>query len=452
MSPASITTSNISTNQPATHFETSLPVNMGRVAAVIMGGGQGSRLAPLTNARCKPAVSFGGRYRLIDIAMSNAINSGCQKIYVLTQFLAASLHKHICSTYHMSSFSPNYIELLSAEQKPSRNSWYLGTADAVRKNLEYLAESPADYFLILSGDQLYNFNFKDMVQFSLETDADLVIAALPVNESDAKRMGILKFNEDRSITEFQEKPQTRSVLDQMRMSDYMVEQVIDKEAQKQKRFYLGSMGIYLFKREALFKLLQDDEREDFGKHLIPTKVKQGKVSAYVYNGYWEDIGTIDSFYQANMALTTTNPPLNCHDATSPIRFHQGNLPPPKIIDSHIKNSIICDGCFIEADEVSGCILGPRVVVKGGTILRNSYVMGNDYYSPPSQIRHIPSDLSIGEHCLIDRTIIDHNVHIGNGVQLINKDKHHRYEGENVFIRDGIIIVTSGANIPDGFVL
>lgn len=436
----------------ADKVETSQPINMNRVAAVIMSGGQGSRLAPLTNARCKPAVGFGGRYQLIDFAMSNAINSGCNKIFVLTQFLSASLHKHIINTYHLGPLSGGFIELLSAEQKPNSKNWYQGTADAVRKNLEYLAYAPADYFLILSGDQIYNFDFNDMLQYAKETNADLVIASLPVHEADAKRMGIFKFNEDRSITEFHEKPQSQDILDHMRLSDFMLEQVAGKESVNNKRHYLGSMGIYLLKRQALFDLLQQDTREDFGKHLIPFKVEQGSVSAYIYNGYWEDIGTISSFFNANMALTQPHPPFNCYDEKNPIFSQPNNLPPAKIIDSNIRNSIICEGCIVEADEVNHSLLGPRTIVKKGTIIRNTYIIGNDFYYCPVKGQSIPDDLTIGEHCLIDHAIIDKHVRIGNGVQLINKGKLRRYESDYVTIKDGIIIVSSGANLHDGFVL
>lgn len=445
-------TSVLTPHSLTTEHSTSIsPIDMSRVGAVIMGGGQGSRLAPLTNVRCKPAVSFGGRYRLIDIAMSNAINSGCKKIYILTQFLSASLHKHIFNTYRMGSFASTAIEVLSAEQKPMQKAWFQGTADAVRKNIEYLKETPVDYFLILSGDQLYNFNFQKMMQYALETDADLVVAALPVSEPDAKRMGLLKFNEDRFVTEFQEKPTDRLILDRMRLSDFVLDKISKKEGQE-KRAYLGSMGIYLFKRQALFNLLKQDEREDFGKHLIPTKVGQGSVSAYIYEGYWEDIGTIDSFFKANMALTGPNPAFSCYEEHFPIYSEPHNLPAPKITDTHVRNAIICEGSFVSADEINNTILGPRSIVKQGTIIRNSYVMGNDFYTTPVHSQHLPQDLSIGEHCLIDHALIDKNVHIGNGVQLINKDKRVRYDSEHVFIRDGIIVVASGARLPDGFVL
>lgn len=423
---------------------------MGRVAAIILCGGEGTRLFPLTASRCKPAISFGGRYRLIDVPMSNAINSGCQKIFVVTQFLSTMLHNHILSTYRMSSFSEGFIELLSVEQKPGRKNWFQGTADAVRQNVEYIAASHSEYFLVLAGDQLYNFNFQHMLSFAKETDADVVIAALPVLEAEAKRMGILKVNEDFCVTEFHEKPQKSELLNHMRLPNFLLDRI--KKLHPHASHYLGSMGIYLFKRQALFDLLQFDPREDFGKHLLPTKVKHGKVAAYLFDGYWEDVGTIGTFYNANLALTKPSPKFNCYDEDNPIYLHHCNLPSPKISNTRIEESILCPGAIIEADEIKNCILGPRSVIKQGTIIKNSYVMGHDFYNPPSILNDFPPELSIGENCFIDRAIIDRHVCIGNRVNLSNKNKLSHYDGDHVYIRDGITIVTSGAHLPDGFVL
>jgi glucose-1-phosphate adenylyltransferase len=425
------------------------PADMNRVAAIILGGGQGTRLFPLTVTRCKPAISFGGRYRLIDIPMSNSINSGCLKIYIVTQFLSASLHQHIFKTYRLGTFSSGFIELLPAEQKHHNHVWYQGTADAVRQNLDYFQEAPVDYFLILSGDQLYNMDFQKMVAFAKKTDADLVIASLPIEEHDAKRMGILKTDEQQNITHFIEKPQEKSLLEEFRMDQKTTRQYGLDDS---KDHYLASMGIYIFKREVLFKLLFEDHREDFGKHLIPTKVNEGKTVAYIHQGYWEDIGTIESFYHANMALTTPTPPFNWYDEERPIFTSPHNLPGPKIYNSHINHSIICEGCIVDADEVSKSILGPRSVIKKGSIIRGSYVMGNDYYEPPIRSETLPRELQIGENCIIRNAIIDKHVHIGNGVQLINRNKLKTYDSSDVYIRDGIIIVTRGATLPDGFVL
>lgn len=419
-------------------------IDMNRVASIILGGGQGTRLFPLTVTRCKPAISFGGRYRLIDVPISNSINSGCQKIFIVTQFLSSSLHQHIFKTYHRDTFSSGFIELLPAEQRAYDSGWFQGTADAVRQNIDYFIETPVDYFLILSGDQLYNMDFRKMLQFARKSNADMVVAAIPINEQDTKRMGVLKIDENSFIREFIEKPQEASLIEEFQLPDHA--------SRDKGRHYLGSMGIYLFKRDVLLDLLSHDPREDFGKHLIPTQVERGSSAAYVHDGYWEDIGTIDSFFQANMALTRKNSSFNCYDEANPIFSLRYNLPGPKISDTKITNVIICEGAIVDALEVSDSILGPRTMVKKGTIIRNSYIMGNDYYTPPIRTARLPEKLSIGEHCLLDRVIVDKHVFIGNNVELTNKQNLNHYDGDNVYIRDGIIIVPRGVSLPDGFKL
>lgn len=408
-------------------------IDMQHVTTIILAGGNGSRLSPLTDTRCKPAVCFGGKYRLIDIPISNAIHSGCQKIFVITQYLSASLHKHVFNTFHPGAFPSTLIELISAEQKHGEKTWFQGTACAVRKNMHYFTESPSDYFLILSGDQVYNMDFQDMVRFAKKTNADLVVATLPVDEEDAKRMGIMKINEHSIIENFCEKPQEQEQLNHFCLS-----------TTDAKKPFLGSMGIYLFKRQALIDLLLKDPREDFGKHLIPTQVKQGNVAAYIHNGYWEDIGTIGAYYKANIALTTHQPEFNCHEPNRHIFFKQHYLAAPRIMNSVLTNSIICDGSIVEAAEVTNSIIGMRSSIKQGSIIRNSYILGNEHH--PS---YTPM---IGEKCLIDHAIIDKNVRIGNNVQLINREKLNNFTNDKVCIRDGIIVVPHGTHIPDGFIL
>jgi len=427
---------------------TPLP-NMSRVASIVLGGGAGTRLFPLTLTRCKPAISFGGRYRLIDVPISNSINSGCHKIYVITQFLSASLHQHIFRTYRHDIFNSGFLELLTAEQKPSKRGWFEGTADAVRQNLEYFVEVPVDYFLILSGDQLYSMDFKEMVAMALKTDADLVVACLPVDQKDCSRMGVMQIDEEQKITGFVEKPQDDELIKQMKVQDF-VKKMFQGNASGHN--YLASMGIYLFKRSALLNLLQEDPREDFGKHLLPTMIKKGNSSAYIFNGYWEDIGTIESFYNANIALTEPNPSLDCYHEERPIYTTRNNLPGPKITDALVNQSIFCEGCVIEAAEISRSILGPRSIVNKGTIIKDSYVMGSDYYTPPIFTDCAPKEIHIGSSCIIQRAIIDKNASIGDGVQLINKQGLNHYDGEYAYIRDGIIIVPRGSNIPDHYIL
>lgn len=429
-----------------TSIKSKISVNMNCVTTIILAGGNGTRLEPLTNTRCKPAVCFGGKYRLIDIPISNAIHSGCSKIFVISQYLSSSLNQHIFNTYHPGAFSSAAIELISAEQRHSEKLWFQGTACAVRQNLNYFTETSAEYFLILSGDQIYNMDFQHLIHFAKETNADLVIAALPVNEEDAKRMGIMKLNPDYSVTEFSEKPQDRELLNHLRLPSTLEQMV---EGQIGMRQFLGSMGIYVFKRQALLDLLKSDSREDFGKHLIPTKVREGNVFAYPHNGYWEDIGTIESFFKANIALTASTPDFNCCEEKRHIFFRQHYLSAPKIINSLITNAIICDGSLVEAAEIKNSIIGFQSNIKQGSIVRNSYILGNTFHS---NTQHNGSTPTIGENCIIDHAIIDKNVRIGNNVQLLNKNKLKNYTDDKVCIRDGIIIIPQGINIPDGFIL
>lgn len=427
------------------------PINMKTVASVILSGGEGTRLYPLTLTRSKPAISFGGKYRLIDVPISNSIHAECNKIFVITQFLSSSLHHHIFQTYLQNTKSAGLIEILTAEQKPSQKTWFQGTADAVRQNLDYLLEHPFEYFLILSGDQLYNMDFEKMVRFAKKTDADVVIAALPVTAQEAPRLGILKIDANDFIIDFQEKPQDRTVLNNLKSPAEVLERAGVHCASK--RCYLGSMGIYLFKRKSLIDLLAQDPREDFGKHLIPTKLQTGNVAAFLFDDYWEDVGSIETFYQANMALTDVKPAFNLRNEERPIYGYKYDLPPAKIMSTQLNQAILCDGAFIEADEISHSILGPRTIIEKGSIIRDSYIMGNDYYhSEVEDNNRLPNRPHIGENCIIKRTIIDKNVSIGKGVQLINKQKLTHFNGENIFIRDGIIVVPRGVTLPDGFIL
>jgi glucose-1-phosphate adenylyltransferase len=421
------------------------------VASIILGGGEGTRLHPLTLTRCKPAINFGGKYRLIDVPISNSIHAECHRIFVLTQFLSSSLHHHIFQTYMQGGRASGLIEILTAEQRPTNKAWFQGTADAVRQNIDYILESPVEYFLILSGDQLYNINFQEMIRFAQEKDVDVVVAALPVNGQDASRMGILKVDQNNHITDFYEKPQDKATLHKLRSSPEILEKVRGNHVSK--RHYLGSMGIYLFKRKALVELLQNDPRADFGKHLIPTKVQKGGIAAYLYDGYWEDIGTIESFYEANMALTKPEPQFSFHNEFRPIFTSRYDLPPAKFSHTQIDQTILCEGAVIEGDEITRSLIGPRSIIQKGSIIRDSYIMGNDYYtSTVCDVRRLPCAPQIGENCIIKKAIIDKNVFIGKGVQLINKQKLTNYDGDNVFVRDGIIIVPRGATLPDGFIL
>jgi glucose-1-phosphate adenylyltransferase len=423
---------------------------MDKVASIVLAGGQGTRLYPLTQTRCKPAVCFGGRYRLIDIPISNSLNAHIQRIFIISQYFASSLHQHILETYQLDYFRQSKIQMLCPEETPQRKVWFKGTADAIRQNLEHLEKTSVDYFLILSGDQLYNMNLVEMLNFAKKEDADLVIASIPVEEKEAKRMGLLKTNSSSHVLEFFEKPTDPEILKRYELAPEFLKG--HHIAHPKEKHYLGSMGIYIFKRKALFDLLEE-QGDDFGRDLIPIQIKKAKTSAYVYKGYWEDIGTIDSYYNANLALTFRENCLNTYDEHNPIFTHPHNLPSPLIKDTIINRSIISQGAVIEAKEITNSVIGIRIKIKKGTVIRNSIILGSLYNEPHLVPTYLGTDdFSIGENCLIEKAILDEHTSIGNNVQLTNKNKLHKFDGDGIFIRDGIIIVTSGTKVPDGFVL
>lgn len=422
------------------------PCDMDKVAAIILGGGVGSRLYPLTLSRCKPAICFGGRYRLVDVPISNALNSGCKKMFLVTQFLSTSLHQHLFRTYGNDLFSNGTLEILTAEQKPTQQDWFQGTADAVRQNIEYLIDLPVDYYLILSGDQLYSMDFRKFVSFGIETDADLIIAGLKIAAKDAPRMGIMKTDENYFITDFVEKPQNEALLMRLRQIH---------RGEEHEKPYLASMGIYLFKRNALLSLLQEHKGLDFGKHLIPAQLEKGPVAVFPFDSYWEDIGTIGSFHEANMELTKQHPSYNLYDEKWPLHNIQGQLPGPKIVNTVLDHTILNEGSQVFDSKISHSIIGPRTIISRGCDISWSYLMGNDFYTPP-QGRRFPEKLAIDENCTMRKTIVDRNVSIGKNVQLINRNQLSTYDPAphepQVYIRDGIIVVPAGVSIPDHFVL
>ncbi|MCB1116721.1 MAG: glucose-1-phosphate adenylyltransferase, partial [Chlamydiia bacterium] len=408
---------------------------------------QGTRLFPLTQHRCKPAVNFGGRYRLVDVPISNSLNSNMNHIYVISQYFSSALNQHIKETFPLDHFQGGSLNLLCPEERPDGKVWYEGTADAVRKNLEELTKLPIDYFLILSGDQLYNMDLEAMVQFAYEKDADLTIAALPVGESVASRFGLLNIDNEANIIDFIEKPKDPEVLKKFEIPEDFVE-THDVHCANPPCF-LASMGIYVFKKEVLINLLKENNGEDFGKHIIPDQLKRGKGAAFLYQGYWEDIGTISSYFEANLSLTTNDLGLDLYNEVLPIYAHNHYLPGARLTDTFIKDSIICDGAIIEGKEVNHTIVGVRTVIKKGTTIKDSILLGNKTYS---NVNDATSHYTIGENCQIEKTIIDLNVTLGNNVKLINKDNLKTYDGDGIYIRDGIIIVTSGTTLPDNFSL
>ena len=416
-----------------------------RVACIILAGGQGTRLFPLTKERCKPAVSFGGRFRLIDVPISNSLNSNMNQLFIISQYFSSNLNQYIKEVFRLDQFQGGSLSLLNPEERAGEKVWYEGTADAVRKNINELTKLPIDYFLILSGDQLYNMDLEAMISFSYKKNSDLTIAALPVGQVEANRLGLLNIDNHANIIDFYEKPTDPTILKRFQLSDLFLQQNAIHSISSP--CFLASMGIYAFKKEILISLLAEDNRNDFGKHLIPLQLKKGGASAFLHQGYWEDIGTIPSFYYANLSLTTNSSRLNFYDEIFPIYTLNHYLPGARILDTRITNSIINDGSIVEAKEISHSIIGVRNVIQRGTVVRDSILLGNEYYSAPTHQDH---HYTIGQECYIKNTIIDENVTIGNNVQLINKNKHHYYDSDGVFVRDGITIIASGTTLPNHF--
>ncbi len=409
-----------------------------KVASIVLAGGLGTRLYPLTRHRCKPSVCFAGRYRLIDVPISNSLHSQIFQIFVISQYFASELQRHLSFAYPSGPCQKANLSMLCPEETPDGPNWFLGTADAVRKNVEYINKSHLEYFLILSGDQLYNINLMKMVEFAKERDADLVVASLPVAVKEATRMGLLKISSDYNIVDFIEKPKDPEVLQKFTFCQ------IEKEM---KSCYLGSMGIYVFKKQVLLDLLKQ-EGDDFGKDLIPRQIKEGKSYAFVYDGYWEDIGTIESYYQANLALLDKKNCMIIDDPSLPLYTALHQLPSAEIKGTLMENSIVSQGCLIEAQEVIRSVIGLRVRIAKGTVLKGCVIIGNHEEGAAIE----DSYLQIGENCILEKTIVDERAIIGNGVVLTNKNGLSHYDGDGIFIRDGIIIVESGAKVHDGFVL
>lgn len=415
--------------------------------AIILGGGQGSRLAPLTESRSKPAVPIAGKYRLVDIPISNCINSDIKRMFVLTQFNSASLNQHIKNTYHFSHFSTAFVDILAAEQTPDNPTWFQGTADAVRQCMTHFLNHDFDYALILSGDQLYQMDFNEMIKAHHDSGASISIATLPVTAKEAPEFGILKTDAENFITSFIEKPKA-DLLPQWTSE-------VSEESKAEGKHYLASMGIYIFNRDLLVELMKNQETKDFGKEIIPQAIGKQKILSYQYEGYWTDIGNIDSFFEANLGLTDDIPKFNLFDNSSKIYTRARVLPPSKITGaSTIDKSVIAEGCIINGVTVEHSVVGIRSRVGFGSTIINSYLMGNDYYQNLEEIRtNIEQgiiNIGIGERCFISNTIVDKNCRIGNDVRL-NGGKHLEDTNTNLYtIKDGIIVVKKGAILPDGF--
>ena len=412
----------------------------------MLGGGAGTRLFPLTKDRAKPAVPLGGKYRLVDIPISNCLNSGLRSIYVLTQFNSLSLHRHIQASYKFDNFSRSFIDILAAQQTPEGSQWYQGTADAVRQNMRYFLEGPFDYFLILSGDQLYRMDFRALLHQHIRSGADITLATKPVGRQQVAEFGIMQSGADRRITRFVEKPNDPSILEEMKMSrELMAEIGSGKEAE----LFQASMGIYLFNRDVLIECLRND-LADFGKHVIPQSIERYNVRTYIFQGYWEDIGTVRAFYEANLDLTNIVPEYSFFDANAPIYTHPRFLPGSKVNGAILRQAIISDGCIISDAHLERCVIGVRSIIQSGATIRDSIVMGADYFEQDRHVDEKQPAIGIGRNCVIDRAIIDKNARIADGVVITPEGKPADFDGDNYFIRDGIVIVPKNAVIPAGF--
>jgi glucose-1-phosphate adenylyltransferase len=423
---------------------------MRNVLSLVLGGGRGTRLYPLTKYRSKPAVPLAGKYRLIDIPLSNCLNSGLNRIYVLTQFNSVSLHRHIRRTYIFDAYSGGFVELLAAQQTNEGALWYQGTADAVRQNLRYIEEAGIEYVLILSGDQLYRMNFADMMATHLKLGADVTIAGMPVDRETAKAMGIMRLEDSGQVAGFLEKPQTDEEMDLVRMEPSWIDA---RGIPSRGRDCLASMGIYLFKRDVLVDLLTKTDYHDFGREIFPAAARTHKVMVHLFDGYWEDIGTIRSFYEANLALAQPNPPFDLASREAPIYTRARFLPSSKFDGATVKNSLVADGCFIEAGVViENSIIGLRTRIGKNVLIRNSVLMGADDFAPSNEDRHNGTPpLGIGDGTIIEGAIIDKNCHIGRNVRIANDAKLiESGETPEAMIADGIMMIQKGAHLPDGW--
>lgn len=418
------------------------------VIAIILGGGQGSRLYPLTEARSKPAVPIGGKYRLVDIPISNCMNSDIYRMFVLTQFNSASLNAHIKNTYVFSAFSQAFVDILAAEQTPDNPTWFQGTADAVRQCMPHFLNHDFDYALILSGDQLYQMDLNEMIEEHIKNNAEISIATLPVNDKDAPEFGILKTNKDSFIESFIEKP-AKELLPEW-TSD------VSEQMKAEGKHYLASMGIYIFNKDLLVDLMSDVETKDFGKEIIPQAVQTNRVLSYQYEGYWTDIGNIDSFFEANIGLTDDVPQFNLFDNDNKIYTRPRMLPPSKFQNTSMDRSLISEGCILNAKEINKSVIGIRSRIGKDTVIQNCYIMGNDLYQ---SIENMEEDkinnkilVGIGERCYIKNALIDKNCRIGNDVYICGGEHLENTSNELYAVKQGIVVIKKGVVIPDNFVI
>ncbi len=411
------------------------------VQVLILGGGQGARLYPLTAVRSKPAVPFGGSYRLIDIPMSNCINSRLTKIFVLTQFNSASLNRHVSQTYRFGAFTRGFVDILAAQQTMDNRDWYQGTADAVRQNLRAIDSRHGKYVLILAGDHLYRMDYRPFLMAHVDRQADISIAVHPVRREEAGNLGIVRVDEDGRIVEFHEKPKDPRVLSGLAI-----------KGADHRRAFLASMGIYIFNRDVLFESLSDKAMTDFGQELIPSALATRRVISYRFDDYWRDIGTIRSFYEANLEMVAPIPPFNFYDTRYPIYTRSRALPGSKITRASIEWCLLAEGCIVTGAELRNTVVGVRSFVRSGCRILDSVILGADFYEDELKRPKEEIGLGIGENCHIERAIIDKNARIGDGVTLVNSKRLHEFDGPNYCIRDGLVIIPKGAVVKPGTII
>jgi glucose-1-phosphate adenylyltransferase len=425
------------------------------ITGVILGGGRGTRLEPLTLVRAKPAVSFAGKYRLIDIPISNCINSGIKRVFVLTQFMSASLHRHIMMTYHFDTFSNDFVEILAAQQTHEGSSWFQGTADAVRATLEYTTYYRSEQVLILSGDHLYRMDYRDPIRFHRETESDITVCVHPVSRREAPGMGLLKLDDQGRIEEFSEKPKEESVLDSFRAPPSFIKSYgLPADSDR----YLASMGVYIFKPDILMEALADKAQTDFGREIIPASIDRFKVTAYPFNDYWMDIGTIESFFEANISLAQPNPPFQLYHPRWPLYTHMRSLPPSRVIRSEIRDSLLVEGSDITGARITDSLIGVRSIIRRGSTLKEVIMMGADFYegeeytsNRETKEKNLPP-IGIGESCVIEKSIIDKNARIGDGVVIRPKTGSKAITEDNYWVRDDVTIIPKWAVIPPGTII
>jgi glucose-1-phosphate adenylyltransferase len=430
-------------------------MNRNRIIAIVLGGGRGTRLLPLTKFRSKPAVPLAGKYRIIDIPLSNCINSGMNRIYVLTQFNSVSLHRHIRRTYNFDAFGEGFVEILAAQQTNEKDLWYQGTADAVRQHLRYIQQPGIDHVLILSGDQLYHMDYNDMLETHKQAGADVTIAALPVDRRKASQFGIMRLDDTGRVHGFLEKPKTEEELKLVRTDPAWIDA---RGIQSNGRDCLASMGIYLFNRDLLVDLLSKTNYADFGKEVFPTSIRTRKVHVHLFDGYWEDIGTIQSFFEANIQLAQANPPFDLTSVNSPIFTRSRSLAPARFDGATVRSSLVADGCYIgEGATIENSVIGVRCRIGKNVVIRNAVVMGHDYYQEPSEVDADRAagrpPLGIGDGTVIERAIVDKNCRIGRNVKIVNtREQRERPDDGIAAICEGITCVVKDAVIPDNWQL